>query len=194
MGYNPSRFKDTLFRFNSKFNYPVEWVSWQNAIKFCNELSQLQGLDLCYTKNSSAHYDWSCDFSKNGYRLPKEKEWEYAAKASTKKLYAGTSSTKKLEDYARFNDSLFTNNSTDSVKMKAPNDWGFYDMTGNVEEWCWDKYNPNDPNLNAERVYRGGSCNDHVIGRRLRITRRSKSLPSNQTFYLGFRVCRSIVN
>jgi len=76
VGTNPSEFKNSL-------QNPVERVTWENAILFCNKLSSLQGLDECYTRKSSERYDWLCDFTKNGYRLPTEKEWEYASKAGT---------------------------------------------------------------------------------------------------------------
>ena len=63
MNTNPSKFQN-------RPQNPVEMVSWENAIKFCNELSRLQGLELCYTENpKSLDFGWDCDFSKNGYRL-----------------------------------------------------------------------------------------------------------------------------
>jgi len=204
MNTNPSKFKNS--------QNPVEQVSWGDAIQFCNKLSKLQGLDLCYTKNSSQEYDWLCDFSKNGYRLPEEKEWEYAAKAGTQNLYAGTDDQSKLKECAWYRDGSYllihetvtkwgfygmdmaeynSYLSTHLVATKKPNEWGFYDMSGNVKEWCWDKYNPKG-NASATRVNRGGGW-DNSSSNLLSAFRDSAS-PGSRPNNLGFRVCRSIVN
>jgi len=181
MGTNPSDFKHP--------QKPVEMVSWESAILFCNKLSDLQGLDKCYTKKSSEECDWLCDFTKNGYRLPTEKEWEYDAKAGTENKWVGTDDGRKLKKYAVYSDS---NYSTRSVGSKDPNEWGFYDMSGNVYEWCWDKYNPNNDNASAFRVYRGGSWRSNNLY--LRSAIRNFNSPGLRNNALGFRVARSIVN
>jgi len=184
MGNNPSCFQN-------RPQNPVEDVSWVDAIKFCNKLSELQGLDECYTKNpKSLDYGWDYDSSKNGYRLPTEKEWEYAAKAGTQNLWAGTSDESKLGDYAWFDEN--SNYSTEPIARKLPNEWGFYDMSGNVWEWCWDKYNPKG-DADAYRVRRGGSWYGGNASD-LRSANRNNYSPGRRSNYLGFRVCRSIVN
>jgi formylglycine-generating enzyme required for sulfatase activity len=188
METNPSK--------SSKFKNPqspVEMVSWVDAIKFCNRLSELQGLEKCYTENSnSKDFGWDYDSSKNGYRLPTEKEWEYAAKAGTQNLWAGTSDKSKLGEYAVYWDDSNSSTHTVPVATKKPNEWGFYDMSGNVLEWCWDKYDPDNHNASAYRVLRGGSwCNEASD---LCSARRSDGSPNFRYETLGFRVSRSIVN
>jgi len=173
--------------FSNRPQNPVENVSWEDAILFCNKLSELQGLDKCYTKNSNQEYDWLCDFSKNGYRLPREKEWEYAAKAGTENQWAGTDNADELGEYA-----VYSNSSTEPVGSKAPNEWGFYDMSGNVWEWCWDKCAPKDSKLTADRVNRGGS-KGFYDALYLRSALRNGDSPGTRSFSLGFRVCRTLV-
>ncbi len=184
MGQNPSKFKNP--------QNPVEQVSWEDAILFCNELSRLQGLDLCYTKKSDKQYDWLCYFNKNGYRLPEEKEWEYAAKAGTQNKYAGTNEDDKVSEYAWFadNSKISRTYQTHLVATKRPNEWGFYDMSGNVSEWCWNEFDSRDTNY---RVIRGGSYNAHPISYLNLATRPNRSL-DDRSNDVGFRVCRSVVN
>ncbi|MBP5751864.1 MAG: formylglycine-generating enzyme family protein, partial [Treponema sp.] len=116
MGSNPSYFRGEKL--------PVEKVSWLDAVKFCNKLSEIQGLDPCYTIGSSV----SCDFNANGYRLSTEAEWEYAArggKANEKFQYAGSDSIDEVAWYTGN-----SNNETHEVGTKAPNSLGLYDMSG----------------------------------------------------------------
>jgi len=182
MGTNPSGFKHP--------QKPVEMVDWDDAIKFCNELSRLQGLDEYYTENSnSKDFGWDYNSSKNGYRLPTEKEWEYAAKAGTQNRWAGTDDESKLGEYAWFDEN--SNGSTQLVATKKPNEWGFYDMSGNVYEWCWDKYETKG-GADAGRVIRGGSCYGETW--HLRSARRGLYSPDSCDDIIGFRVSRSIVS
>lgn len=183
VGRDPSHFK-------SGDDYPVENVNWYYAVIFCNLLSDKTGLERCYNKST-----WECDFSKNGFRLPTEAEWEYACRAGTTTLfYTGDSES----DIARAG--WYLNNSsskTNYVGQKEPNGWGLYDMHGNVWEWCHDRYglyssdsqmNPTGTILGYKRVLRGGSWSSNAGY--CRSTFRHSNHPSNTNSNFGFRVVR----
>ncbi|MCF7913108.1 MAG: formylglycine-generating enzyme family protein [Candidatus Cloacimonetes bacterium] len=143
-------------------DYPVYRASWNDAVEYCNALSERKGLTPCYNLE-----DYSCDFSANGYRLPTEAEWEYAARGGVNWTdnykYSGT--TDNLNDYAWYNDN--SGSQTHEVGIKEPNQLGIYDMSGNVSEWCNDFYSndyystspaidPLGPEIGYHRVVRGG--------------------------------------
>ena len=116
-------------------NQPVIHVDWYDAVEYCNWLSERTGLDPCYFGKGNLV---ECDFSANGYRLPTEAEWEYAARGGKNSygfIYAGSENPDEVAWYA--------NNSNDQlhpVGVKAPNELGLFDMCGNIFEWCWDWY------------------------------------------------------
>ena len=193
MGNNPSEFKGD--------NLPVEQVSWYDALNFCNALSQSEGLTPCYTMNGTKV---TCDFEANGYRLPTEAEWEYAAKAGTKtdfysgKLtYSGNSPIDpNLDKIAWY--SANSSNATHPVGQKAPNAFGLYDMSGNVWEWCWDRYaeypsketkDYQGPEIGTYRVYRGGGWRN--LAWYCRSTNRDRNYLDDKNNSLGFRVVKA---
>ena len=171
MGTNPSYYKGE--------SRPVDQVTWFNAIEYCNALSRKEGLTPCYTQSGGT---WTCNFNADGYRLPTEAEWEYAARGGNKShgyKYSGS-------------DSL----------TKEANELGLYDMSGGVVwEWCWDWYgsyssssqtNPTGASSGSERVFRGGCWNNNASY--CRVASRAKNYnryPSNSSSHVGFRVVRS---
>ncbi|MHB8519809.1 MAG: formylglycine-generating enzyme family protein [Limisphaerales bacterium] len=153
MGANPSRWKGD--------RNPVEQVRWSDAVKFCNQRSQLEGLQPCYDLHT-----WSCNFEANGYRLPTEAEWEYACRAGTTTAYFFGDTPAKLGDYAWFDKNA--GGHPRPVGQKQANRWGLYDICGNVWEWCNDFYkvdyyqetppqDPRGPKAGETKVVRGGA-------------------------------------
>ena len=152
MESNPSKVK-------SKRN-PVEQVRWSDAVRYCNARSRLEGLDPAYDLKT-----WKCRFDANGYRLPTEAEWEYAARAGTETAYCFGNSDDKLKQHAWFKANA--GGKPRPVKQRKPNAWGLYDMLGNVWEWCDDFYkvdyylesakkDPKGPESGEKKVLRGG--------------------------------------
>jgi formylglycine-generating enzyme required for sulfatase activity len=152
-------------------NLPVI-VTWYDAIEYCNKLSLKEGLTPCYRGIDD---DITCDWNANGYRLPTEAEWEYAAKGGNKDylIYAYSGSNKPaVVAWYMDNSRKFEVN---PVGTKQPNSLGIYDMSGNAAEWCWDWYgnytstaqiNPRGPDsvgVNSHsRITRGGGVNDSL--------------------------------
>ncbi|HUU28762.1 MAG TPA: SUMF1/EgtB/PvdO family nonheme iron enzyme [archaeon] len=135
--------------FTGESNLPVNRVDWYEAVVFCNKLSEAAGLEPCYTYIQDSTYVlegiWdlvlckcNCDFTKNGFRLPTEAEWEYACRAgTTTKYYTGDSES----DLSRAG--WYKKNSHSRphpVGQKEPNAFGLYDMHGNQTEWCTDYF------------------------------------------------------
>jgi formylglycine-generating enzyme required for sulfatase activity len=141
-------------------NYPAYYINWYDAVKFCNALSDNEeGLTRVYEINGTS-VTWNKDA--NGYRLPTEAEWEYAARGgqdSGNYTYSGSNTVNEVAWYSENSGSK-----THPVGGKKANELGLYDMSGNVREWCWDwggaypssASNPTGASSAESRVYRGG--------------------------------------
>ncbi|MET7569600.1 formylglycine-generating enzyme family protein [Streptomyces sp. NPDC005492] len=156
---------------------PVETVSWQDAVLFCNALSREEGLTPVYGVDGEAVVR---DTAADGFRLPTEAEWEYACRAGTSGPRYGP-----LDDIA-----WHRGNSEERPHEpggRLPNPWGLHDMLGNVWEWCWDLYDPEV--YGTYRVLRGGGWFDEHWSCRASVRRRSH--PTFRVDDVGFRVARS---
>jgi formylglycine-generating enzyme required for sulfatase activity len=184
MGQNPSHFKGSA-------ELPVEQVSWMDAIRFCNKLSEREGGTPYYRIEGNAVTIAGGD----GYRLPTEAEWEYACRAGTTTRFSFGDDENALGQYAWF--SANSGNQTHPVGQKQPNAFGLYDMHGNVWEWCWDVYDagyykrtpavdPPGPRAAWVRVLRGGSWNG--VPRNARSARRDWYAPEYRNLSVGFRL------
>ena len=175
MGNNPSHFKG--------YNLPVEQVSWNDAVAFCEKLNEV-----------------ARDTLPDGYHytLPTEAQWEYACRAGTTTRFYYGDDDNQLGSYAWYTDN--SSSKTHPVGEKLPNGWGLHDMHGNVAEWCLDWYgdyqggsitDPQGPQSGWRRVNRGGSWSDDA--RYCRSAYRLWFRPDDKRSILGFRVALSSV-
>ena len=189
MGNNPAHFK------RNGNNRPVEQVDWFDCVRFCNKLSEIEKRQPVYTISSEV----SCNWDANGYRLLSEAEWEYAARGGEYHLYAGSNAIDEVAWYSENSEK-----GTRSVGRKKANGFGLYDMSGNVHEWVWDKYDkwiyrsrkdqeitqdPYGPTRGLNRVLRGGRWGSNAVA--TRVSNRSNAEPSYRTNIIGFRIARS---
>jgi formylglycine-generating enzyme len=200
-------------------NYPAYYITWGDAALYCNARSKRDGLDTVYTYsaingtpgNFCTLDDIEIDYSKSGYRLPTEAEWEYACRGGEDADYywgkdydpypATTADTTNINSYAVWYGNSWQYSSSDAnygthpVTSKAPNAYKLYDMTGNVMEWCNDwngdydsiaVSDPTGPDTGDYRCLRGGSWGNHAIF--LRSSNRTLLFPDYTYYFVGFRV------
>ncbi len=178
---------------NSEEDLPMVDVTFYEVLEYCNEKSRMDGLKPCYEFLGD---NVSCDFSANGYRLPTEAEWEYAARSAINgdfTLFSGSNAPEEVAWYAENSDGKIHR-----VGKKEPNGLGLFDMSGNAAEWVWNWYlryssgmdlPHTGPDFGTDKVIRGGSWKQE--SRELRVTNRSHAKPLIQRNDLGFRVARS---
>jgi len=197
-------------------NRPVINVTWYEAILFCNWRSKRDNLTPCYTINpkkidptNTSRYDrlkWEvkCNWNANGYRLPTEAEWEYAAGGGkmNRTKWAGTNYESLLSKYANTDASNDGYQYTAPVGTFEPNALNLYDMSGNVMEWCWDwdgfdysKYknqtlkNYRGAATGSGRIQKGGCYEGYGIF--LTVNEEDSDTPSQSDEFIGFRCAKN---
>jgi hypothetical protein len=167
-------------------SYPVTHVSWYNALKWCNAASEKEGLDPVYRVRAAVYRTGnsvpSVDESANGYRLPSEKEWEFAARGGVATNGYQYSGSNNVDEVAWYNNN--SGGAVHEVATKQPNELGLSDMSGNVWEWCFDAWG-------ANRVFRGGGW--YNVADYCRVAVRNRITATVAGGNGGFRVARGSV-
>ena len=185
MDCNPSYFKGK--------DRPVEKISWFDAVAFCNRLSALEGFESYYTFNGN---DVICNINADGYRLPAEAEWEFAARGGELSKGYVFSGSDHLPEVGWFKENAAKQSM--NVGLNKANELGLYDMSGNVWEWCQDWYGiypkSGSKTLCASspgryRVIRGGSWMNYADF--CKVDYRFEAIPGVGFAHLGFRLVRS---
>ncbi len=177
-------------------NFPMFNVTWYDAAEYCNWLSAKTGLEPCYYVNED--FGVSCDYTKNGYRLPTEAEWEYAARGGKNKDSFKYSGSNTIGEVAWYDDNTALKGPK-SVGTRKANSLGIYDMSGNVWEWCNDFYspkyyetspkeNPVNEHPTGARAIRGGSW--HYRADLATVTSRDGPKHGHTNYNYGFRLVR----
>ncbi len=193
MGANPPLTELMKPRQEVGTRLPVELVGFNDAVKYANALSGVEGLEKCYVIRGK-EASWPKKHGCSGYRLPTEAEWEYAAKAGKAHKYAGGN---EPGEYAWYDEN--SEKRVHAVKTRKPNGWGLFDMSGNVWEWTWDVYTDKPESLprtdpvgggdGLYRVNRGGSWDGDA--RSARVAYRNRIPQVYLQTGQGFRLARS---
>ncbi|MFA6858027.1 MAG: SUMF1/EgtB/PvdO family nonheme iron enzyme [Treponema sp.] len=212
---------------NTSGRYPVKFVNWYQAVIFCNMLSEKENLKPVYSINGctdpgiwikkiggfipTGHADpylnaVKTDWTADGYRLPTELEWIWAARgADSSKTddeipFSGFDGTGSLGDYAWFKGNSFS--TSHETGLKKPNKLGLFDMSGNVFEWCWDWFGDTPHGIITSVSHRGTGCSRGVarvikgggwrdIPSEFVLSYRCGSFPYDRDHYVGFRIVRN---
>lgn len=210
MGNNPSQFKGD--------DLPVEMVSWYDAVEYCNHRSIKEGVEPYYkidktqqdpnNKSENDNIKWTISIIEgaDGYRLPTEAEWEYAAgggRISKNYTYSGSNNVEEVAWYWRnagdefltgdWNWPIIENNKdrTKNTGTKKPNELGLYDMSGNVREWCWNWYGEPESTGGSFRIVKGGGWIGNVTN--TEISFQGKFEANGVGPDQGFRVIRGTI-
>jgi len=193
-------------------DHPVYDVTWYGAAAFANFLSRMNGLEPVYDPAT-----WKWNTEKNGYRLPTEAEWEYAARGKERRMYAwGDVMGSEYNRYGSTHPAGYFDGTAKggAQTKKNASPFGVFDMTGNVWEWCWDWYgreyyraspatDPLGPEQGDDRppytvdqptkVWRGGGWLAVMDSGYLRIAKRWSTAPGDFVTEVGFRIAQTLV-